>query len=107
MSSWTVAMLAASLQAAPTWAEAPVPSELVAAEVRAVEVTEAGDVWVAARDRGLGRIRCGAHTLQHGLGCLPDQLVDVDRCVQDAKEMLTASTCFFDTGFFSMRTSSR
>ncbi len=56
MSSWTTALLMASLQVAPAWEEAPVPESLAEAEVRAVETTAAGDVWVSVRGQGIAHL---------------------------------------------------
>lgn len=58
--SWTIALLTASLQTAPAWQEAPVPAQLADVEVRAVEATASGDVWVGVRGRGLAQVRDGA-----------------------------------------------
>lgn len=54
---WTTALLVASIQVVPAWEEAPVPDSLAHVEVRAIETTAAGDVWISVRGQGLARLQ--------------------------------------------------
>ena len=51
------ALAAITLQASPSWHDAPSVDGLAGAEVRAVEVTSDGSVWLGVHDRGLARIK--------------------------------------------------
>ena len=62
MGSLTTALLVASLQVAPAWEEAPVPHSLAQTEVRAIETTATGDVWISVRGQGLARLQEGQVT---------------------------------------------